>query len=77
MLLPHRIPPLSRDPRNMMNASRPLVTPEELQCLLGWPVDEVQEERAHETEAPMLPGWTARTPAPASAAQATGFGYSA
>jgi len=77
MLLLHRIPPLSRDPRNMMNASRPLVTPEELQCLLGWPLDEAPDECTRKTEAPMLPDWTARTPAPASAALATGLGYSA
>ncbi|MFM8574697.1 MAG: hypothetical protein ACKOBF_02180 [Limnohabitans sp.] len=58
----------------MMNASRPLVTPEELQCLLGWPLDVGPDPRLAEREPSPLPSplpiWPAQARQPGAAGPA-------
>lgn len=61
----------------MMNASRPLVTPEELQCLLGWPLDEWHDQRMSQSEPPRQQGWAAHTPLPDADGQTTAWVHSA
>ena len=57
----------------MMNASRPLVTPEELQCLLGWPIADVQDSCMAEAEPLLLAGRPASALVPGSGTQVAGL----
>ncbi len=61
----------------MMNATRPLVTPEELQCLLGWPLDEAPDPRVAEREPSALPSWPAHARLPGAAGPAAAYPPSA
>jgi hypothetical protein len=51
----------------MMNFSKPLVTPEELQCLLGWPLPEDQEQATDRQDMQSLPLYPLPPSLPASA----------